>query len=948
MKQKINFWFTWSLILMALSLFPEVAKTGDVTFIQNVIDTNLGSAFTVDAADMDNDGDIDILAGGQSGKLNLYINNGNKTFTKKVIESNYGAVWSVEAFDVNQDGKMDIIAAVSKAENITWYKNNGGNNFSKRIIDNNMVSAEDIAAGDLDGDGDIDLVGFGWNDTTPTRWYENDGRENFTIHELDYSFKWAHFVALADFDKDGDLDIVGTNGGGISWWRNNGSASFTKKIVSSSFSGAYCAQPADLDQDGKMDIIGAAHNIDTIAWFRNSGSGSFTKNVLTNTFDDTHDAYVGDIDRDGDLDFVGTSRALNGVAWFENRGNQTFIEHMISTSVTEAQTVCLADLDGDGDLDVISEGRKNDKVYWWENRSTPTEVVSTPDKPTGPTTGFDTETLTFRTGGATSNLGHSVEYQFDWGDGTTSSWGSATASHSFAAGSYAIKARARCVTHTSKVSGWSTALNLTVEQETVSAPNKPTGDTQGVAGESLSYQVTGAVSNAGHAVEYQYDWGDGNTSSWGDGSRTHQFAAAGTYSIRARARCQSHTSVVSGWSSSLSVTINPATHQISGTVTYYSTADAVPGVTINVTGDVNEQHIADNSGNFSFRINENSSITMRPTKQAGEDISHLTVTMYDAALTAQAALNLISLDQNQELAADADQNGSIYTYDAALIAQHAVGISQPSYSHVGEWYFTPETRTINNIQSNKTGQNFTGIVIGDVDGGWTPASGLLKVATDESFKDYEIENIYSGDERIIKIKFNSARNMISFDLDIGFDENVLTYLNTELADGIKDFQFYQHIENGRVRIGMYSVESSMIDGDVIDVHFNCKNKDRGQFVEIKRMQLDDKILVMNKVLNENDGKVIQNFELKQNFPNPFNSSTLINYTLKEGGLVKLIVYNVSGQQIKVLFSGTQEKGNYTISWDGIDDAGKKVAGGVYFYQLTIKNFKETKKMVIVE
>jgi methionine-rich copper-binding protein CopC len=147
---------------------------------------------------------------------------------------------------------------------------------------------------------------------------------------------------------------------------------------------------------------------------------------------------------------------------------------------------------------------------------------------------------------------------------------------------------------------------------------------------------------------------------------------------------------------------------------------------------------------------------------------------------------------------------------------------------------------------------------------------------------------------------------------------------------------------------MFSVESSMIDGDVVEVHFYSKKKDKTQFVEIKRLQVDDMILAKNKVLDENGGNVIRNFKLKQNFPNPFNLSTLINYSLKEGGLVKLIVYNVSGQQIKVLVNGNQEKGNYTVSWDGIDDSGKKVAGGIYFYQLITANFKETKKMVIVE
>jgi hypothetical protein len=96
--------------------------------------------------------------------------------------------------------------------------------------------------------------------------------------------------------------------------------------------------------------------------------------------------------------------------------------------------------------------------------TTTPESVSTPSTPTGSTSGTTGTTYTYSTGGASSNLGHPVEYRFDWGDGTYSNWSSsASASKSWSsAGNYGVKAQARCASDTSVISSWSGALTVTI------------------------------------------------------------------------------------------------------------------------------------------------------------------------------------------------------------------------------------------------------------------------------------------------------------------------------------------------------------------------------------------------------------------------------------------------------------------------------------------------------
>ena len=94
------------------------------------------------------------------------------------------------------------------------------------------------------------------------------------------------------------------------------------------------------------------------------------------------------------------------------------------------------------------------------------ETVSAPTTPTGPSNGITGTSYAYSTGGSFSNLGHSVEYQFDWkGDGSDlSPWGSTDQSKAWAfPGVYAVRVRARCATHTSVFSSWSPCLFVFVK-----------------------------------------------------------------------------------------------------------------------------------------------------------------------------------------------------------------------------------------------------------------------------------------------------------------------------------------------------------------------------------------------------------------------------------------------------------------------------------------------------
>ena len=87
--------------------------------------------------------------------------------------------------------------------------------------------------------------------------------------------------------------------------------------------------------------------------------------------------------------------------------------------------------------------------------------------------------------------------------------------------------------------------------------------------------------------------------------------------------------------------------------------------------------------------------------------------------------------------------------------------------------------------------------------------------------------------------------------------------------------------------------------------------------------------------------------LEQNGPNPFSTSTAIQFSVPEAGPVSLRVYDSSGREVVVLVDGSTEAGIHLVPWDGRDTAGHKVASGVYLYRLVTNGRPITKKMLLI-
>jgi hypothetical protein len=96
-------------------------------------------------------------------------------------------------------------------------------------------------------------------------------------------------------------------------------------------------------------------------------------------------------------------------------------------------------------------------------------------------------------------------------------------------------------------------------------------------------------------------------------------------------------------------------------------------------------------------------------------------------------------------------------------------------------------------------------------------------------------------------------------------------------------------------------------------------------------------------LQNNNGSVPSAYSLLQNFPNPFNPETKINYAIPKAGLVKIVVYDLLGAEVSTLVNENMEAGYHNVTFNGTN-----FASGVYFYKITAGEFTATKKMLLVK
>jgi len=332
----------------------------------------------VNCIDLDKDGLVDILT--CDGKLNAvsYIRQYPKgTYNESIITQDIPAPVRVEPADMDKDGDVDLLIASmgqvfpnnDKIGAVYILEQQDDGSFIQREIISEIARVTDVRAGDFDEDGQLDLaVGqFGY-DQGEIRWMRNQGNWQFES-EILLGLSGTVNVVVADFNEDGHQDIaayVTQEWEEIHLFENDGHGKFADRVIYGSINedfGGSGMIVCDLNQDDKPDLLftnGDGFDYATpgprpwhgVQWLENRGNGFF-KLQRIGTLAGAYSPVCLDIDKDGDMDIV----AISGFnAWekpqavsmmlYRNMGYTKFKEEVLAYYPTHLMTASAALMDG--------------------------------------------------------------------------------------------------------------------------------------------------------------------------------------------------------------------------------------------------------------------------------------------------------------------------------------------------------------------------------------------------------------------------------------------------------------------------------------------------------------------------------------------------------------------------------------------------------------------------
>lgn len=362
-------------------------------------------------ADIDADGDYDLLIGRDLASFLFYRNTG--TAASPVWSRDFNmfntmettTYWKVPVLvDYDGDHDYDLIYGQDNGR-LTVYENTGTttapvytrNNDLFRVI-KSQGSGATAALGDFDNDGDFDMVSGDWSGKF--QYFRNSGGQTFPsfasasspVSVLDPGSYSSPTVV--DLDGDGDLDIVsGELNGKLYGYINNGGsfASNNAPFSAMTFTGFSHPAFADLDADGDPDLIVGAEASANWRAYRNQGAMTFVEDASLLTGVTTYSRgkpVLADIDNDGDYDLV-IGRSFGEIALFENKGTgetPNWVQNdtvFFNIKVKQSASPAFGDMDGDGKLDMIV-AEYDGNFTWFKNMmniavGTSKDVTAAPD-----------------------------------------------------------------------------------------------------------------------------------------------------------------------------------------------------------------------------------------------------------------------------------------------------------------------------------------------------------------------------------------------------------------------------------------------------------------------------------------------------------------------------------------------------------------------------------------
>ena len=376
----------------------------------------------------------------------------------------------------------------------------------------------------------------------------------------------------------------------------------------------------------------------------------------------------------------------------------------------------------------------------------------------------------------------------------------------------------------------------------------------------------------------------------------------------------------------------------------------------------------------------------------------------DASKIARNSVGLEELNELELVAADVTLNGEISGLDASRVARYSINAISELNTQNLNWVFYPDMIDIAEIMSSTISEGndeirpectetefpgqftcsegalegelcdpenpacpfFQSIRLGDVTGNWVPVADFARTETNERDP---VEIVVSpGDEIILPIHLVETDDILGVNVSIQFDPQFLSLENVELAGQPlieNGYELLSNIQDNTLHFAVYgpmnltpSVQLVNIAFTVLDVQpgiseilmsnitVNESISESGfYFVDDEDNEtLTHEIIVQINELDISESAIPKSYHLYQNSPNPFNPVTEIAFDLPEKNKVRLEIYDITGNRVKVLVNNKSfNAGKHVMVWEA-----ESYAAGIYFYRMTAGQYSSIQKMILLK
>jgi hypothetical protein len=304
---------------------------------------------------------------------------------------------------------------------------------------------------------------------------------------------------------------------------------------------------------------------------------------------------------------------------------------------------------------------------------------------------------------------------------------------------------------------------------------------------------------------------------------------------------------------------------------------------------------------------------------------------------------------------DVSGNGTISAFDASHVLRHVVQIDTLTIlqQRVGD---VTGDMTISAFDASNILQYTVGLIS-------SFPGGLGKIAQPEAILSafsFRIDKAAEPDHYDLFVSVNKPSNVFGAAMTLSFDSTVVSPLaaaKTALTDSMMMAFHFPYQKAHMALAGMRPMNDA---GDIIKFTFMLKDRNYPKNAVLFTMDR----FILNETDHTNDvGGITLNvrgpaelptvYALSQNFPNPFNPATTINYQLPEASSVTITIYNTLGQEVKRLVNEQQIAGYYSVQWNGTNHDNRSVASGMYIYRIEAAGgdgakFSQVKKMMLLK